>query len=83
MQNLNKSRRNYFSFSIYEWEGQINEDNECLLIIKTQTSKVSELSELVKKNHPYEVCEVISTQIDNGNQKYLQWIGEVCSKSEK
>ncbi|XP_066907228.1 protein CutA homolog isoform X2 [Halyomorpha halys] len=48
--------------SVYEWKGEINEDSEVLMMIKTRTSKVSELTEFVKKNHPYEVCEVISTK---------------------
>nr|XP_014288397.1 protein CutA homolog isoform X2 [Halyomorpha halys] len=61
----------------YEWKGEINEDSEVLMMIKTRTSKVSELTEFVKKNHPYEVCEVISTKIENGNQDYLSWISNV------
>ncbi|XP_026763579.1 protein CutA homolog [Galleria mellonella] len=62
--------------SIYEWKDEINEDNELLLMIKTRTSQVDKLSEFVRSNHPYEVCEVISLPIKNGNPPYLKWIGE-------
>ncbi|XP_059149250.1 protein CutA homolog isoform X2 [Physella acuta] len=73
--------------SVYEWEGKINEDSELLLMIKTMTSKVEELSEFVRKNHPYEVAEVISAQIDKGNPPYLDWIsktvlGETVSEKD-
>ncbi|CAL1536718.1 unnamed protein product [Lymnaea stagnalis] len=65
--------------SIYEWKGKIQEDSELLLMIKTLTSKVDDLSEFVRKNHPYEVAEVISAPIDNGNPPYLEWLSKVVS----
>ncbi|XP_063918213.1 protein CutA homolog isoform X2 [Zophobas morio] len=63
--------------SIYEWEDKINEDSEVLMMIKTRTSKVDALTEYVKSNHPYSVCEVISLPIEKGNDAYLKWIGEI------
>ncbi|XP_017783441.1 PREDICTED: protein CutA homolog [Nicrophorus vespilloides] len=63
--------------SVYLWKGEINEDSELLLMIKTRTAKVDELTTYVRKNHPYEVCEVISTPIQNGNPPYLNWIGDI------
>lgn len=62
--------------SIYEWEGAITEDNEVLMMIKTRTSLVDDLTQYVVANHPYTVCEVISLPIENGNNKYLKWLGE-------
>ncbi|KAJ8363215.1 hypothetical protein SKAU_G00120460 [Synaphobranchus kaupii] len=63
--------------SVYEWQGKIEEDNEVLLMIKTRSSKVSALAEYVRSNHPYEVAEVISLPIDQGNPPYLKWLGDV------
>ncbi|KAJ8386100.1 hypothetical protein AAFF_G00176940 [Aldrovandia affinis] len=63
--------------SIYEWQGKIEEDNEVLLMIKTRSSKVSALADYVRLNHPYEVAEVISLPIDQGNPPYLKWLGDV------
>lgn len=63
--------------SIYEWNGKINEDSEVLMMIKTKTNKVDDLTDFVKKNHPYTVCEVISIPIQNGNEEYLKWIDNV------
>ncbi|XP_046736058.1 divalent-cation tolerance protein CutA isoform X1 [Diprion similis] len=62
--------------SIYEWKGEINEDQEILLMIKTRTEIVDALTKFIKENHPYEVCEVISLPIHNGNKQYLDWISE-------
>lgn len=66
--------------SIYEWEGKINEDSEVLMMIKTSTSKVDEISKFIRENHPYSVAEVISFPIENGNQPYLEWITNVLAK---
>lgn len=60
--------------SIYEWDGRINEDLEYLMMIKTTTENVNELSTFVRDNHPYSVAEVISVKIDNGNPPYLDWV---------
>ncbi|XP_015456199.1 protein CutA homolog isoform X1 [Astyanax mexicanus] len=62
--------------SVYEWQGKIEEDNELLLMIKTRTTKIPALAEYVRSNHPYEVAEVISFPIDQGNPPYLKWIGD-------
>ena len=47
------------------------------MMIKTRTSRIDELTEFVKSNHPYEVCEVITTSIEKGNRPYLDWIGSI------
>lgn len=60
--------------SIYEWEGKINEDAEVLMMIKTKTSRVDDLSKYVREQHPYSIAEVIATPIENGNAPYLKWI---------
>ena len=78
--------------SVYEWEGKIENDSEVLMMIKTRTSRIEELTEFVKsklrsedkwnklelsENHPYDVCEVITTSIEGGNKEYIDWIGKV------
>jgi len=62
--------------SVYKWKGETNEDSEALMIIKTRTSRVEELTNYVKTHHPYEICEVISTKIENGSAPYLDWISQ-------
>lgn len=63
--------------SIYEWKGEMSEDAEVLMMIKTRSSRIEELTEFIRKNHPYELPEVISLPIHQGNPPYLEWISEV------
>lgn len=65
--------------SIYWWEGKVSEDVESLLIIKTESSKVQELIEFVRRNHPYKVPEVIGVEVGVGNPEYLNWVLESLS----
>jgi len=60
--------------SHYWWQGKIEKSSEVLLIIKTRSSLFKKLSSQIKLNHSYEVPEIISFSISEGNPDYLQWI---------
>jgi len=60
--------------SRYWWKGKIETAREQLLIIKTTRARFAALTQWVRKNHPYTVCEVIALPITAGNPPYLKWI---------
>ena len=60
--------------SIYEWKGEIVEDKEFLLIIKTKATLYSKLETKIKELHPYEVPEIVSLDLEEGSKDYLDWI---------
>ena len=60
--------------SMYRWEGKIERDQEQLLLIKTTPDVYSELERLVLETHPYDVPEVIAVPVDEGSERYLDWI---------
>ena len=62
--------------SLFWWQGQIESEEERLLIIKTKTSVISEIVDLVKGVHSYDVPEIIALPIIGGNIDYLQWIAD-------
>ncbi|KFU90535.1 Protein CutA, partial [Chaetura pelagica] len=64
------------SLALYFWKGELEESTEILLLVKTRTSKISELSNYVRSIHPFEIPEVISLPIDQGNPLYLRWLEE-------
>ncbi|KAF8795316.1 protein CutA homolog isoform X2 [Argiope bruennichi] len=68
--------------SIYEWKGEIQKDSEVLMLIKSRTSRLDELTKYVRENHPYEVCEVISMPIQQGNEPYLKWLDEIVPEKK-
>ncbi len=62
--------------SIYCWKDEIVEDNEILLIIKTRQDYFHKLRETVLSVHSYDVPEIISLEIQEGHEAYLNWITE-------
>ncbi len=63
-------------FSKYTWKGKLVEDQEALLFIKTRDELMFELIQKLKLAHPYEVPEIISFDIREGNADYFKWIVE-------
>jgi periplasmic divalent cation tolerance protein len=65
-------------FSFYTWEGDINRDEEMLLIVKSRAELFeSELVPAVQAVHPYEVPEIIALPVLMGSANYLAWINDV------
>jgi periplasmic divalent cation tolerance protein len=65
--------------SIYRWRGELCEDSEVLLWIKTRRGLFQRLQERVAAVHPYEVPEIIALQISDGYPLYLSWVSEETS----
>lgn len=74
--NITKSEVN----SIYYWKGNIEDDTENLLIIKTREDKFKDLVKRVKELHPYTVPEIIAMPIVLGSEDYLNWIDETLDR---
>ncbi|MBN2525455.1 MAG: divalent-cation tolerance protein CutA [Deltaproteobacteria bacterium] len=68
--------------SIYTWKGNICDDTESLMIMKTTAARVPSLIERLKALHSYEVPEIVSLDIDeNGsNPDYVKWVLESVSR---
>jgi len=60
--------------SIYWWNGEIQDDHEVILILKTKESLIPELVEKVKSMHSYECPCIVSLPITSGNPAFLDWI---------
>ncbi len=60
--------------SCYRWEGRLNWDAECLLVIKTTAGGVDRVRQRVLELHSYDLPEFVAFKIDNGSESYLKWI---------
>ena len=65
--------------SIYEWEGNIVEDKETILIIKSVKGSFESLADRVKKLHPYDIPAIFSLESNDVDGKYLKWINDVVT----
>lgn len=61
--------------STYWWNGDLVDDSEYLLKMKTRKDLYKGVEKIILDNHNYELPEVIFCDID-GYDKYLKWIDE-------
>ncbi len=62
--------------SVYRWQGELCEDEETTLLIKTRQERLEALQEALVEIHPYDVPEIIALPIKEGHAPYLQWVIE-------
>ncbi len=62
--------------SVYEWNREICAEGECLMIIKTRKKLFDELKKEIVSMHPYEIPEIVSIDISDGLDLYLDWMGK-------
>jgi periplasmic divalent cation tolerance protein len=62
--------------SIYRWEGEIEEAEEWLLIVKTTRAAFERVRDAIGELHSYDVPECIAIPIESGGSAYLNWVGE-------
>jgi periplasmic divalent cation tolerance protein len=60
--------------SMYWWDGEIQDDYEAVLIAKTRAPLMPRLITRVRQLHSYEVPCVVSLELTEGNQDFLNWI---------
>ena len=62
--------------SFYRWQGRIHEDDEVLLVAKTDRERLDGLIAALAEGHPYECPEIVALPVADGLPAYLEWIGE-------
>lgn len=60
--------------SFYRWEGQLQEDAEVLLVLKTEEDRADALLARIPQLHPYSVPEGIGWAVARGLPPYLEWV---------
>lgn len=60
--------------SVYTWKEQTEAAEEHLLLIKANKACYQAIEKKIRKQHPYELPEIIAVPIENGLPEYLHWI---------
>lgn len=68
--------------SLYEWQGELQQDTECLLQIKTRAERYAALEQTLRQHHPYELPEIIAVPLSAGLPAYLDWINHQTENNE-
>lgn len=60
--------------SIYRWQGEIKQDSEVLLLIKSTAQRMAALQAAIVARHPYELPEVLVVTAGSGLDRYVDWL---------
>ncbi len=60
--------------SIYWWQGELCEEGEAALILKTREELIAPLTQRIKQVHGYDCPCVVAVEIHGGNREFLDWI---------
>jgi uncharacterized protein involved in tolerance to divalent cations len=65
--------------SIYRWQGELHNDEEALMIVKSSRAAFAALERRIVELHDYDVPEVIAVEIADGSPGYLSFLRDSLS----
>lgn len=68
--------------SFYRWNGELQQDVEHQLVIKTTADRVDAVQARVGQLHPYELPEFLVLPVHSGSARYLGWVGDAVSADD-
>lgn len=60
--------------SVYWWEGEIEDAEEVLVVLKTTGDRLEAMLRRAAVLHPYDVPELLALPVDAGHPPYLDWV---------
>ncbi|HEX6067035.1 MAG TPA: divalent-cation tolerance protein CutA [Longimicrobiales bacterium] len=65
--------------SVYRWKGEIANETEVAVLIKTRVAAYEALEARIKALHPYEIPEIVAVPVAGGLPAYLEWVAAETS----
>jgi periplasmic divalent cation tolerance protein len=60
--------------SIFAWEGERQETDEVVLLIKTDRARYEQLERRIRELHSYSVPEILAVPVETGLPAYVEWV---------
>ncbi|MCY7294688.1 divalent-cation tolerance protein CutA [Alteromonas sp. a30] len=60
--------------SMYWWDDNIQEDNECQLVFKTQKNHAEKLYDVIRSEHSYDTIEWVVLDVERASDEYADWM---------
>ncbi len=68
--------------STYRWQGKTETASEWRCVAKSQATLYDRIEEAIRREHPYDVPEILATPIAAGSESYLRWMDEQLKRTE-
>jgi len=60
--------------SWFRWQGKVEHAAEFCCTMKSRADLYPELEVAIRRLHPYEVPEILATEVSGGAESYLAWL---------
>lgn len=60
--------------AIYEWQGQLESEQECAVLLKTRRRLADTAMKSLKAKHPYETPAILILPVLAGDADYCEWL---------
>lgn len=67
--------------SVYLWEGKLQQEPECRLLLKTSDDKWPEVERFIRERHSYEVPAIFAVPVTQASEAYTAWVSEVTHEA--
>ena len=68
--------------SFYNWEGEVQAEKECVMLVKTGMGLSEKITEFVKKEHSYECPCIMVMHPTDGNKDFFEWVAKITNVTE-
>lgn len=62
--------------SLYRWEGEVQREDEVVVLLKTAADRVEDVLQAIDELHPYDVPCAVAWPVEHGLAAYLDWVRE-------
>ncbi len=62
--------------SVYRWQGQVQQEPEWRLLIKSTQARWAELQAAILAQHPYELPALVAWPLPEGSAPFQDWVRE-------
>lgn len=62
--------------SVYIWESRLEREQEVAMLMKTSRARAEQVTDEVRRLHPYQNPAVVALPIVGGSADYLAWIAD-------
>ena len=60
--------------SIYSWKGEVADEREVVVLMKTRKQDWSAFQSRLHEMHPYDTPECVAVRVAAGAPKYMEWL---------
>ncbi len=62
--------------STYRWQGNVEQDAEIQLLIKTRAERFDAVAAWIRDHHPYDTPEIVAISAERVSEDYASWLTE-------